>query len=155
MAWFDFVKGFFSNPPSDEEKYEDVKELLEVLKSLTEDLLFTSESDYPFEVFLWELKTETVTKENIVAYLENIDETTIIETFKVEKVLRAMSRSRRFYSTEKREKANRFKQIITFFDTQVADAKAFKVGKIEREVYILGVVSNDYIIGLKSISVET
>jgi|GEM_PF-2010915 hypothetical protein len=155
MAWFDFIKGFFKNPPSDEEQYEDVKELLEVLKSLTEDLLFTSESDYPFEVLLWELQTETVSAENIREYIEKIDADIVIETLTVEKILRAMSRSRPYYSAERKEKGNRFRQIISFFDTQVTDAKAFKIGKIEREVYIIGIVSNEYIIGLKSISVET
>lgn len=155
MAWFDFIKGFFSNAPSDEEKYEDVKELLEVLKSLTEDLLFTSESDYPFEIFIWELKTETVSIENVRQYLENMEENTLIETLTVEKILRSMSRSRPYYSAERKEKANRIKQIISFFDTQVADAKAFKIGEIERDIYILGIVSNEYVIGLKSISVET
>lgn len=155
MAWFDFIKGFFSNPPSDEEKYEDVKELLEVLRSLTEDLLFTSESDYPFEIFIWELKTENISIENVRQYLENIEENTLIETLTVEKILRSMSRSRPYYSAERKEKANRFKQVISFFDTQVADAKAFKIGTTEKEVYILGVVADEYIIGLKSISVET
>lgn len=155
MAWFDFIKGIFKNPPSDEQKYEDVKELLEVLKSLTEDLLFTSESDYPFEVLLWELKTENITIENIKEYLDDIEENTSIEVFTVEKTLSAMSRSRPYYSAERREKANRFKQIISFFETQVTDAQVFKIGTIEKSVYILGVVSDEYVIGLKSISVET
>jgi hypothetical protein len=155
MAWFDFIKGFFNNPSSDEEQYEDVKELLEVLKSLTEDLRFSSESEYPFEILLWELKTQNISAENIHQYLNNIEANTLIETLSVERILRSMSRSRPYYSGGRREKANRFKQIISFFDTQVADAKAFKIGKIERAVYIIGLVANDYVIGLKSTSVET
>ena len=53
------------------------------------------------------------------------------------------------------KKANRFKQIIDFFQSQVSQAKAFKVGEIEIDIYILGIVSDTYIIGLKTLSVET
>ena len=155
MAWFDFIKGFFRYSSSDEEKYEDIEELLEVLKSLTEDLLFTSESDYPFEIFVWELKTETITSENINQYIPTVREDTLIDLFVVEKILRVMARSRPYYAAERREKANRFKQIITFFETQVTDSKAFKIGTIERDVYIIGKIADSHIIGLKSISVET
>ena len=66
-----------------------------------------------------------------------------------------MTKSRPYYSTERREKANRFKQIIEFFKSQVSNAKAFKVGEIEIGIYIVGTISNTHIIGLKTLAVET
>lgn len=154
MAWYDYMKGFFYKPPN-EDKNEDVEELLEVLKSLSEDLLFSSESDYPFEVFCWEMKTETIDTEQIKLYINDYQEDWEIVKYSINKILHPMSKSRRYYSAERREKANRFKQIINFFESQVGNAQAFKVGKIEKSVYILGNIGNTHIIGLKSISVET
>lgn len=154
MAWYDYIKGFFYRPPN-EDKNEDIEELLEILKSMSEDLLFTSESDYPFEVICWELNTETVDKTTIRQYINNPNESTEIKEFTPEKLLARMARSRPYYSTERREKANRFKQIIEFFQSQVANSKAFKIGETEIDVYIVGTVSDTHIIGLKTLSIET
>jgi len=124
-----------------------------MLKSITEDLTFTSESDYPFEVIAWQKITKRLDLESFPKYLtiENPD----IEALKVEKLLRNQTKTRRSYSDERIEKARRFKQIIAFFQSQVSYPIALKVGKVEREVYILGIAANNFIIGLKTISVET
>lgn len=153
MAWYDYMKGFFYKPPN-EEKNEDVEELLEVLKSLSEDLQFSSESDYPFEVFTWEMVTDEVNIENLNQYIE-LEPTADIKLDSIKKILFPMSKSRPYYSAERREKANRFQQIITFFESQLSNTKAFKIGKIERTIYLLGSIGNTHVIGLKTMSVET
>lgn len=154
MAWYDYIKGFFYRPPN-EDKNEDVEELLEILKSMSEDLLFTSESDYPFEVICWEIKTETIDITTIQQYIDNDSEMVEIKESTPDKLLSRRARTRPYHSTERREKANRFKQIIAFFESQVANPKAFKIGQTEIDIYIIGTVSDSHIIGLKTMAVET
>ncbi|MFK7947935.1 MAG: nuclease A inhibitor family protein [Saprospiraceae bacterium] len=153
MAWYDYIKGFFYRPPN-EDRNEDVEELIEILKSMSEDLLFTSESDYPFEVICWSINTEIVDITTIQQYIDNKDKS-IIKELTPDKMLSRMAKSRPYYSTERREKANRFRQIITFFESQVANAKAFKIGEVEIDIYIIGTVGDSHIIGLKTMAVET
>ena len=152
MAWYDYIKGFFYRPPN-EDKNEDVEELIEMLKSMTEDLFFSSKSDYPFEVVCWELKTKSINKKTIKEYIDILKPVEILE-LTPEKLLFKHSKSRPYHSVEHREKANRFKQIIHFFQSQVSNRKAFKIGKTEVQVYILGIVGNTHIIGLKTITIE-
>lgn len=154
MAWYDYIKGFFYRPPN-EDKNEDIEELLEMLKSMSEDLLFTSESDYPFEVICWEIKTKVVDATTIQEYIGTKSKTLEVKESTPDKLLSRKARTRPYYSTERREKANRFKQIIDFFQSQVANAKAFRIGKVEIDIYIIGTVSDSHIIGLKTTAVET
>lgn len=153
MAWYDYIKGFFYRPPN-EDKNEDIDELIEMLKSLTEDLHFTSESDYPFEIVCWELKTKSIKKKYLGEYIK-IDKSTEVLELTPEKLLFQHAKSSPNYSIENREKANRFKQIINFFQSQVSGSRAFKIGSTEVEVYILGLAGHTHIIGLKTIAVET
>jgi hypothetical protein len=151
MAWYDFIKGFFSkNPP---EKNEDLEELTEMLKSMTEDLSFTSESDYPFEIILWQKITRRLDVDSFSRYLDI--ENPELEGIKIEKLLRAHSKIKRSSSETEREKASRFKQILEFFQSQVSYPIVIKVGKVERDVYILGIAADNYIIGLKTKAIET
>lgn len=154
MAWYDYIKGFFHRPPNDD-KNEDVDELIELLKSMSDELLFTSESDYPFEVICWELASETIDNESIKHYIQLQNEPTEIKQISPQQLLYPLAKSRPYYSTERREKANRFKQLIQFFESQVSNSTAFKIGKTEIDVYIIGMVSNSHIIGLKTVAVET
>ena len=153
MAWYDYIKEFFYRPPN-EDKNEDIEELIEMLKSMTEDLYFTSESDYPFEIICWELKTKNIKKKYISEYI-NIDKSTELLELAPEKLLFQHAKSSPNFSEENREKANRFKQIITFFQSQVSESRAFKIGSTEVEVYILGIASRTHIIGLKTLAIET
>ena len=58
-------------------------------------------------------------------YINNHDESVEIIELTPEKVLSRMAKSRPYYSTERREKASRFKQIIDFFQSSIITTEKF------------------------------
>ena len=128
------------------------KELINQLKSASEDLLWLSESDYPFE---------TICIENVDAIeaklleLTDYPPDTTIEVKELDRFFKRVTEEKDWYEEEEMTECKRYQALVKLLQTHLTDIKVYRVGEIEVNCYILGKTESGSIAGLSTISVET
>ena len=95
-------------------------QILEQLKRATAGLLFMSESDYPFEVIHWEGLSDLT--HDYLCSLSGETEDCQVEEMEVEDVFTA----------------EKYRNIVEVLSQNLTERKAYKVGRINIPVYVVG-----------------
>lgn len=112
-------------------------EILQDLKRVTAGLLFMSESDYPFEVIHWESPTDVT--HDFLCRLAGEPTDCQVEEMEVED----------FLSAEK------YRNIVRVLSNNLTERKAYKIGKINMPVYVLGRSKQGNWLGVSTRVVQT
>ena len=126
------------------------KEITDRLSTLSKDLLFISESEYPFETFTW--KSVTLTPETILTRSHKPADTAI-ESITLEDFFAPVITDQDWFEDDDRATARRFRDLQAAIAT-LENVQVFRLGKIEIDVYIVGAIGAD-IVGLKTKVIET
>jgi hypothetical protein len=126
------------------------KEITDRLSTLSKDLLFPSESEYPLEPFTWE--SATLIPETILSRSHKPADTTI-ESITLEDFFAPVVTDEDWFEDEDREIAQRFRDLQAAIAT-LENVQVFRLGKIEIDVYIVGAIGPD-LVGLKTQVIET
>ena len=127
-------------------------EIIDRLKQATKDLLWSSESDYPFEIVTWELGVELTPSDlfsNIYDTDLAVESITLIDLF--EPVLTIED----WYEQAELDLVDRYTNLLDSINTNLAQVQVFRVGEVEIDIYIIGKTPTGDIVGLKTLSVET
>ena len=128
-------------------------EIIDQLKAATDGLLFTSESDYPFEVFLWEA-IAPVTPEKVVQQTGHPQDT-CVEVVEVENFFRVATTESEWHTEEEKETVKRYQSLLKKLQTYLSDMKVYRLGHVEIDVYIVGKTPAGNLAGLSTHVVET
>lgn len=112
-------------------------QILEQLKRATAGLLFMSESDYPFEVINWEGLTDLT--HDFLCRASGESEDCQVEEMEVED----------FLLDEK------YRNIVQVLSKNLAELKAYKVGRINMPVYVVGRSKRGNWLGVSTRVVQT
>jgi hypothetical protein len=113
-----------------------------------------SESDYPFEVFIWEGKAqETWTPEKVAQHTGHPADTSVKVVTLVD-FFRPATEEQDWFGLQEQESAAKFKNLESAIASTLHNVKVYRVGQIEIDVYILGTCGNDCV-GLSTKLVET
>jgi Nuclease A inhibitor-like protein len=130
--------------------------LLEKLKQASNTLLFTSESEYPFDVFLWEfaaVKPE-INPELILKYLEKSSDTPI-EILDIDSFFEVSITEQDWHGEEEKETVKKYQNLLKFIKENLTETKVARIGEIEIDIYILGKTASNDIAGLYTKVIET
>jgi Nuclease A inhibitor-like protein len=126
-------------------------EIIDLLKQATADLLWSSESDYPFELVTWAQGID-MTPAALFGKLPIIDPVatlTILELF--EPVLTVED----WYEAAELALVDRYTNLLHMIESQLSDVQVFRIGTVEIAIYIVGKTPAGDLVGLKTYSVET
>jgi hypothetical protein len=126
-------------------------EVIDRLHQATTDLVWTSESDYPFEVVNWDSTTELTP----TALVRDLPANTSIETTTLQDFFAPALQPEDWYGEEELLTVDRYQKLVDTISTNLADVVVFLVGEIEIDVYIVGKTSDRDLVGLKTQVVET
>ncbi|WP_103670419.1 nuclease A inhibitor family protein [Pseudanabaena sp. BC1403] len=126
------------------------KETTDRLSTLSKDLLFPSESEYPLEPFTW--KSATLKPETILTRSQKPSDTPI-EAIALDDFFAPVVTDEDWFEDEDRAIAQRFRDLQAAIAT-LENVQVFKVGAVEIDVYIVGAIGPD-LIGLKTTVIET
>ncbi|HSQ25227.1 MAG TPA: nuclease A inhibitor family protein [Pyrinomonadaceae bacterium] len=112
-------------------------EIVQELKRVTAGLLFMSESDYPFEVIHWEGLPNLT--HDFLCRLTGESEDCQVEEMQVENFLLA----------------ERYRNIVQVLSKNLAESRAYKVGRINMPVYVVGKSKRGNWLGVATRVVQT
>jgi Nuclease A inhibitor-like protein len=127
-------------------------EIIDLLQQATVDLLWSSESDYPFEIVTWDRGVELTP----TALFSNLDDdSSAIESMTLTDLFEPVLTIEDWYEAAELAQVNRYTDLLHAIDANLAEVKVFRVGEIEIAIYIVGKTPDGDIIGLKTQAIET
>lgn len=129
-------------------------EILEQLKRASDGLLFMSESDYPFEVFLWEGVAPPVTSEIVLQQTSHGQDT----PFKVVDIDSFFSRAttpQDWYEDEEKAVVAKFQNLLEVIKSNLKNPQVYRLRRIEIDIYIIGETPTGNLAGVATKVVET
>ena len=126
--------------------------IIDRLKQATLDLLWSSESDYPFEIVTWKQGIE-MTPTALFGNGDDADRS--IETLTLTELFAPVLTVEDWYETEELKQVDRCTELFHAIESNLAEVKVFRLGEIEIAIYIVGKTPDGDILGLKTHVVET
>ncbi len=126
--------------------------VIDRLKQATTDLLWSSESDYPFEIVSWELGIELTPSD----LFSNIYDTDLeIESIALIDLFEPVLTIEDWYEQAELDLVDRYTNLLDSINNNLFEVQVFRVGEVEIDIYIIGKTPTGDIVGLKTRSVET
>ncbi|MBD1854551.1 MULTISPECIES: nuclease A inhibitor family protein [Leptolyngbya] len=128
-------------------------ELVTVLKELTENLMWMSETDAPIQVFCWKNGGVIPSNEQLLEQTQH-SKTTPVEVVEVDQFFAPVVTEQDWFEEEERETAAKYRALLSILREHLTDLKVYRVGAVEIDVYVVG-LSEENVIGIATQVVET
>jgi hypothetical protein len=125
---------------------------IDILKEATDGLLMTSESEYPFEVILWESAPL-----NVTTILEKTGhpQDTSVKIVGVDDFFSVATTEEDWHEDEEKATVKRFQNCVNTLKTNLNNLQVYKIGSKEIDVYIIGTTHSGELAGVSTKVVET
>ncbi len=123
------------------------------IKKITDGLFYTSETDAEILPFNGK-KAQAVTCEEILAQTGNNPDSAVEERNFMEFFSR-LTEIQDWFGDEEKTAAQKFTDLKDLLEKNLKDLKVFKVGKIQLDVYAVGLDAESNVIGIQTKAVET
>lgn len=130
-------------------------EIILRLYQSSQNLLWTSESDYPFAVLLWELEDEIELDIPTLLELTQLPPDTPVTAREFERFFSNAVTSKDWHEEEEEEEVKRYQNLVATLRECLSDLRVYKVGEITVDVYIVGTTYAGDFAGLSTVSIET
>ncbi len=137
---------------SDVMKSKEIELRLQI-KKITDGLFYTSETDAEILPFNGK-KAQAVTFEEILAQTGNKPDSAVEERNFTEFFSR-LTEIQDWFGDEEKTAAQKFTDLKDLLEKNLKDLKVFKVGKIQLDVYAVGLDAESNVIGIQTKAVET
>ncbi|MBW4429364.1 MAG: nuclease A inhibitor family protein [Nostoc desertorum CM1-VF14] len=128
-------------------------EILDQLKLASDGLLFMSESEYPFEVFLWE-DIAPVTPQKVIQQT-NHPQNTPVEIVGVDDFFQVATTEEDWHEEEEKETVKRFQTLVQTLKENLSNLQVYRLGNKEVDAYIVGQTPTGNLAGISTKVVET
>ncbi|NEU77599.1 nuclease A inhibitor family protein [Nostoc sp. UIC 10630] len=128
-------------------------EILDQLRTATNGLLMMSESEYPFEVFLWE-GIALATPQKVVQQT-NHPQDTPIKIVGIDDFFQVATTEEDWHEEEEKATVKRFQTLVQTLKENLSNLQVYRLGEIEIDVYVIGQALSGDSIGLSTKVVET
>lgn len=125
--------------------------LAERLRKVSKGLYYISETDAEIFPFVGE-KAESVTPEII---LKQTEADAPVEERNFEDFFKRLTGMQNWFGEEEIANANKFSALKDLLEKNLRDLKVFKIGKIEIDIYVVGLDDQNILTGIKTKAVET
>jgi hypothetical protein len=128
------------------------EKLVEELREATRGLTFMSESDYPFEVFRWDVEEPT---DEFLRGLTGEAADAPVETRTAADFFRVAASEAEWKNAEQLDAARRFQALLRLLEENLEDLRVYRVGSVNIPVYVTGRAASGKRLGVSTRVVET
>lgn len=129
-------------------------QIKQILTEASKDLLFPSESDYPFEYVEWDTGGKKLTKK-LIRQLTHKKTNDPVKSVSLDDFFSNVTEIKDWYGEQEKANAERFRQLQEVLKNNLANIRVFKVGKIEIDAYMIGTTQDGKCAGLSTKLIET
>ncbi|GAB1543394.1 hypothetical protein NUACC21_60680 [Scytonema sp. NUACC21] len=129
--------------------------MIEILQQASENLLFISESEYPFKVFLWQCEEQQDITPEFVLQKTGHPLDTPVAVVDMDDFFEVAIAEQDWHSPEEKAAAKKYQNLVKVLKANLSDIRVIRIGKININVYIIGTTSDGNLAGLSTQVVET
>ncbi|MBD6618469.1 nuclease [Komarekiella sp. 'clone 1'] len=129
-------------------------EITEKLKQSCAGLLMMSESEYPFEVFLWTSQANGLTTQKLLQ-LTNHPQESPVEEVALDDLFRNCAYEKEWHDEQQKQNVKKFQTLVQTLKNNLNEIKVYRIGTINIDIYIIGKTSSGDLAGLSTKVVET
>jgi Nuclease A inhibitor-like protein len=124
------------------------------LQKAAQGLSYVSETDAPFTAFEWAKPGPVVNKKEVVARAGKSKADPVTE-ISLDEFFHDLVEEQDWHGDAEKADVKKFRGMLQVIGEQVADAKVFKIGKTQVDIFIVGKTKEGNWAGLKTAAVET
>jgi hypothetical protein len=124
-----------------------------LIEEAAKGLYYMSETDAKVEAFFGG-KIGALTKESFLDQI-GANENQEVEEREFEKFFERLIKIQDWYGDQERETAKKYEQLRKVMKENLRELKVFRIGRIEIDIYVVGIDSQGNVIGVKTKAVET
>ena len=128
-------------------------DLAKQIKKAVANLYYISETDAEILPFTGE-QAEVITKEEILSQTKNAADVPV-EVRDFAEFFARLTKIQDWFGDEEKETTQKFARLKELLEKNLRDLKVFKLGKIQLDVYVVGLDAESKLIGIKTEAVET
>lgn len=128
-------------------------EILDQLRTSANGLLMMSESEYPFEVFLWE-GIAPATPEKVVQQT-NHPQNTPVEIVGIDDFFEVATTAEDWHGEEEKATVNKFQALVQTLKENLSNLQVYRLRHKEVNIYIVGQTLTGNLAGISTQIVET
>ena len=128
-------------------------EIIDQLRTAADGLLMMSESEYPFEVFLWE-DAAPATPQKVVQQT-NHPQNTPVEIVGFDDFFQVATTEEDWHEEEEKATVKRFKTLVQELKKNLTNLQVYRLGNKEVDTYIVGETPTRNLAGISTKIVET
>ena len=128
------------------------QDLLPELEAACDNLLWRSETDYPFEVTVLPAEQNLSNTEWL---LQNYPADTPVHVASLNDFFGKATVERAWFDSRELNRVRRYKNLRDLLETTLENLKVYRIGDVEIDVYLLGDTEDDQVVGVKTKVVET
>jgi hypothetical protein len=126
----------------------------DVLSQACADLFMPSESDYPFDVFVWQNLSWQDLENHLKTVTSKAD--AAIETTTIEHLFRNVAVEKEWHDPQQISNVKKFQALIEVLQNNLQNIQVYRVGEIEIDLFIVGEVSDQSALaGIHTVAIET
>ena len=125
-----------------------------ILAKACDGLLMPSESDYPFQPFIWPNGARSKLSISRLRRLTGHAPDTAVEIVGLDYFFRNVAQPQPWHDPTQAENVRKFKRLVKVLTDNLTDIRVYRVGSVQIDVYIVGRVGRD-LVGLSTIVIET
>ncbi|MBA2493292.1 MAG: nuclease A inhibitor family protein [Acidobacteria bacterium] len=129
------------------------KELARQIKKVSEDLYYISETDAEIFPFIGN-KAEAITGKEVLKQIKSSAETPVEERDFTE-FFAYLTQIQDWFGNEEKTTAQKFSNLKDLLEKNLKNLKVFKVGKIQLDIYVVGLDAESNLMGIQTKAVET
>ncbi len=129
-------------------------EIIDQLKKATDGLLFISESESAWEIFLWESPPLPITPEKICQHT-NHPQYTPVQVKEVDDFFKVATTAEDWHELAEKESVAKYQTLVEILKTHLTNLQVYRFGDIEIDVYVVGQTPSGDLAGITTQVVET
>lgn len=126
----------------------------QALATAVEGLLYQSETDAPFQMFAWPDGTGSLTPERVRACSGHRPDAPV-SALSLAEFFADLTGDEEWYGEAERVTARKYRSLLDVVHHYLTDARVYKVGRVQVEIYIVGRTTDGDWAGVKTNAVET
>ena len=127
--------------------------LAEYIENAAEGLYYVSETDAEIKPFIGRT-SQAVTPEEILEQTDNAVDSAV-EQRDFSDFFSRLTKIQDWFGDEEKANAQKFVRLKEVLENNLRELRVFKVGKIQLDIYVVGLDENDKLLGIKTKAVET
>jgi protoporphyrinogen oxidase len=128
--------------------------IVSALKKATKGLTYQSETDAPFEAFLWKQPGEDITRKQVLQ-LAGKEKARPVKELSLDEFFQDLTADQDWHGKEEKAAVKKYRNLEKVLRAELADVKVFKVGAPQVDIYLVGKTKQGDWAGVRTSAVET